>query len=98
MRLTRRGRVVVLLTALLLAFAVGVLVAATSVATQEPGTPAPTKVMTVGTGDTLWDIAADLTPAGGDVRETMRGDRGAQRPRLRHARRRPAPGRTCPVS
>jgi LysM repeat protein len=70
-RLTHRGRVVVLLAALLLAFVVGVLVAAGSVATQEPGTPEPTRIMTVGTGDTLWAIAADLTPAGGDVRDTM---------------------------
>jgi LysM repeat protein len=70
-RLTRRGRVVVLLAALVLAFVVGVLVAAASVATQEPGTAEPTKILTVGSGDTLWDIAADITPAGGDVRETM---------------------------
>ena len=33
----------------------------------EAGTPAPTEVLTVGSGDTLWAIAADLA-ADGDVR------------------------------
>lgn len=63
-RLTRRGRVVVLVAALLLAFAVGVVVAAGSVATGEAGTPEPTKVVTVGSGDTLWGIASDLADDG----------------------------------
>jgi hypothetical protein len=70
-RLTRRGRVVVLLAALVLAFAVGVIVAAGSVATGEAGTPEATKVITVGSGDTLWAISADLAD-GGDVRSMMR--------------------------
>lgn len=69
-RLTRRGRVVVLLAALLLAFVVGVVVAAGSVATGEAGTPEPTRVITVGSGDTLWAIAADLADDG-DVRAMM---------------------------
>lgn len=69
-RLTRRGRVVVLVAALLLAFAVGVVVAAGSVATGEAGTPEPTKVVTVGTGDTLWGIASDLADDG-DVQSMM---------------------------
>ena len=69
-RLTRRGRVVVLLAALILAFAVGVMVAAGSVATGEAGTPEPTKVITVGAGDTLWAIASDLADDG-DVRSMM---------------------------
>ena len=71
MRLTRRGRVVVVVAALLVAFAIGVFVtAAGSVATQQPGTPEPTKIVQVGTGDTLWDIAADLADDG-DVRAMM---------------------------
>lgn len=69
-RLTRRGRVVVLLASLVLAFVVGILVAAGSVATGEAGTPEPTRVLTVGTGDTLWGIASDLADDG-DVRDMM---------------------------
>ncbi|GAB3253915.1 LysM peptidoglycan-binding domain-containing protein [Nocardioides dilutus] len=63
-RLTRRGRVVVFLLSLVLAFAIGILVAAGSVATGEAGTPEPTRVVTVSTGDTLWGIAADLADDG----------------------------------
>jgi hypothetical protein len=70
-RLTRRGRVVVVLAALLVAFAIGVFVtAAGSVATQQPGTPEPTQIVQVGTGDTLWDIASGLADDG-DVRGMM---------------------------
>jgi len=70
-RLTRRGRVVVLVAALLVAFAIGVFVtAAGSVATQEPGTPEPTKIVQVGSGDTLWGISSELADDG-DVREMM---------------------------
>ncbi len=70
-RLTRRGRVVVVVAALLVAFAIGVFVtAAGSVATQRPGSPEPTRIVQVGTGDTLWDIAADLADDG-DVRAVI---------------------------
>jgi LysM repeat protein len=69
-RLTRRGRVVVLLAALVVAFAVGVLAAGSVVATGEAGRPEATKVMTVGSGDTLWAIASDLADDG-DVRAMM---------------------------
>lgn len=70
-RLTRRGRVVVFVISLLLAFVVGILIAAGSVATQEPGMPEPTRVITVGTGDTLWGISTELA-GDGDTREMMR--------------------------
>jgi hypothetical protein len=63
-RLTRRGRLVVFLFSLVLAFAIGILVAAGSVATGEAGTPEPTKIVTVSTGDTLWGIASDLADDG----------------------------------
>lgn len=66
-RLTRRGRVVVLALALLVVLGLGLMLAAGSVATDEPGTPEPTRVVMVGTGDTLWDIAAGLADDG-DVR------------------------------
>jgi Tfp pilus assembly protein FimV len=70
-RLTRRGRVVVVVAALLVAFAIGVFVtAAGSVATQRPGSPEPTRIVQVGAGDTLWDIAAGLADDG-DVRAVM---------------------------
>lgn len=66
-RLTRRGRLVVVAIALLALLAVGFVLASGSVATDEPGTPVPTRVVTVGSGDTLWAIAADLAEDG-DVR------------------------------
>ncbi len=69
-RLTRRGRLVVFVAALVLAFAVGIIVSAGSVATDEAGTPEPTRVVTVSTGDTLWAIASDLAEDG-DVQEMM---------------------------
>jgi cell division protein YceG involved in septum cleavage len=70
-RLTRRGRLVVVVAALLVAFAVGVFVtAAGSVATQQTGTPEPTKIVQVSSGDTLWDIASPLADDG-DVRAVM---------------------------
>jgi Tfp pilus assembly protein FimV len=70
-RLTHRGRLVVVVAALLVAFAVGVFVtAAGSVATQQPGTPAPTKIVQVHSGDTLWEIASGLADDG-DVRAMM---------------------------
>jgi hypothetical protein len=69
-RLTRRGRMTVLLLGLAIALAVGVFLGAGSVATEHPGTPAPTRVVMVGSGETLWDIAADAAAATGsdDVR------------------------------
>ena len=69
-RLTHRGRVVVVLLALAAVLAVGILLASGSVATDEPGTPEPTRVVQVGTGDTLWDIAADAADDG-DVRSMI---------------------------
>ena len=70
-RLTRRGRVVVLLGALLLAFAVGVFItAAGSVATQEPASPGTTDIVQVGPGDSLWSIASERA-SDGDVRDMM---------------------------
>lgn len=65
-RLTRRGRLVVLLGALLVVLALGVLWGAGSVATEQAGTAEPTTIVQVGPGDTLFDIAAAVT-VDGDV-------------------------------
>ena len=72
-RLTRRGRVTVLLLGLALALAGGIFLGAGSAATERPGTPEPTRVVQVGTGDTLWAIAADAAAATGedDVRDMV---------------------------
>ena len=70
LRLTRRGRLVVFLVGLLVAVAVAIAFAGGSVATAEKGTPAPTDTIVVGTGATLWDIAA-ARAEGGDVRDMM---------------------------
>ena len=69
-RLTRRGRVVVVLFALVAVIAVGIMVAAGSVATGQGGTPEPTAVVQVGPGDTLWGIASE-TAEPGHVREMV---------------------------
>ncbi len=66
LRLTRRGRAVVVVLGLLLVLAVGVFFGAGSVATERPGTPEPTRIVMVGQGDTLWAIAADAAAATGD--------------------------------
>ena len=65
-RLTRRGRVTVLLLGLALALAGGIFLGAGSAATERPGDPDRTRVVQVGTGDTLWAIAADAAAATGE--------------------------------
>ena len=69
-RLTRRGRLVVLAFALLAVLAIGIVLASGAVGTQEAGTPEPTETVMVGTGDTLWDIAADAA-GDGEVRDMV---------------------------
>jgi LysM domain len=59
-RLTRRGRLVLLALLLALAGLVGVLVAASTGEAAAPARPAPTVV--VQPGDTLWSIAARYAP------------------------------------
>ena len=59
-RLTRRGRLVLLTLLLLLAGLVGVLVAASTGEAAPPAGPAPTVV--VRPGDTLWSIASRYAP------------------------------------
>ncbi|WP_204163938.1 LysM peptidoglycan-binding domain-containing protein [Nocardioides solisilvae] len=69
-RLTRRGRVVVLAVALLFVLVAGIFLGGGSFATQESGTPAPTEIVMVQEGDTLWGIAAAIAEDG-DVRAVM---------------------------
>lgn len=69
-RLTRRGRVVLLAAALAVLMLLGFALASVAVGTETPGQAADTEIVMVGTGDTLWGIASDLT-TDGDVRSTM---------------------------
>lgn len=63
-RLTRRGRLVVLLAALVAVLVLGVVWGGGSSATERPGTPEPTLVVTVQPGETLYGIAATVTTDG----------------------------------
>jgi hypothetical protein len=63
-RLTRRGRVVVTLGFLVAILAVLVAFGSVSAATDDPGTPLRTRTVVVHTGDTLWEIAADIAGPG----------------------------------
>lgn len=71
-RLTRRGRIVVLVLACAVVAAVAVMLAAGSAATDDAGSAAQVEVVSVAPGDTLWgiagDVAADLDI---DVREAV---------------------------
>jgi hypothetical protein len=69
-RLTRRGRLVVFVTSLFLVLAVAFVLADGAVGTDEAGQAAPTEVVQVAPGDTLWGIASELA-ADGDVRSMM---------------------------
>ena len=68
LRLTRRGRLVVFMTGLLLVLALGVLWGSGSVASEEPGRDA-TLTVQVEPGDTLYDLAARVST--GDVNATV---------------------------
>ena len=67
-RLTHRGRMVVLGLGLAAALGLGLLGASHALAGDQPE---PTRVVTVQPGQTLWDVASAVTPSGGDVRSTM---------------------------
>lgn len=70
-RLTRRGRLVVLALALLVVLAVGVALGGGSAATGESGVDVATEVVVVDHGDTLWGIASQRAAHGGEVRAVM---------------------------
>lgn len=69
-RLTRRGRLMVFLVALAFVLALGVLLGARSIATDEAGPGETTRVVMVDEGQTLWQIAAGLSEDG-EVRSMM---------------------------
>lgn len=72
LRLTRRGRLVVFVAALLVAFAVAFVLAGGSSASDSSTQiePSATERIVVEPGQTLWAIAADHA-ADGEVRETV---------------------------
>ena len=63
-RLRRTAVMVVLIGA-------AAIVAPQAFATDESAPPVQLETYTVGSGESLWSIAANLTPEGRDVRETM---------------------------
>lgn len=69
-RLTRRGRVTLLLLFVGLAFALFTAFGGQSAATGEAGEPVETTTVVVGEGDTLWGIASEIAEPG-EVREMI---------------------------
>lgn len=63
-RLTRRGRVVVLLAVLLVALVASIALGGGSMATGEAGERPATEVVVVNEGDTLWGIASSVAEEG----------------------------------
>lgn len=66
-RLTRRGRLVLLVAFVALAFAVLTVLGDNSAATGESGAPVETRTVVIAEGDTLWGIASGIAEPG-DVR------------------------------
>ena len=64
LRLTRRGRLAMFLSTLLMLGVLGVILGSTTVATDEPGAPVPATMVVVEPGQTLWDLAAEANPNG----------------------------------
>ena len=69
-RLTRRGRIVLVLAFLALAAALMTAFGGLATATRDGGTPEPVRIVEVGPGDTLYGIAGQLA-APGKVREMV---------------------------
>jgi hypothetical protein len=69
-RLTRRGKVVVLVGAVLAIALLVVLLGSSSLASDNAGTPQATTTVTVMPGHTLWEIATEANP-NGDIRQTV---------------------------
>ena len=69
-RLTRRGRLVLLAFFLGLVFSALMVFGGQSAATDEQGAPLETELVVVGDGDTLWGIASTVAEPG-EVREMI---------------------------
>jgi hypothetical protein len=69
-RLTRRGKVVVLTAALLVVAVLVVMFGSSTMASDHAGTPQQTTTVRVLPGHTLWQIASDANP-NGDIRATV---------------------------
>ena len=69
-RLTRRGRLVLVFAFLSLAVALMIPMAGFATASLTGGTPEPVRVIEVGPGDTLYAIAAELAEPG-EIREMV---------------------------
>jgi LysM repeat protein len=69
-QLTRRGRIAVLLAALLTLTVLVITLSPSTTATGEAGDQVPTQTITVQPGDTLWKLATDANP-NGDLRQTV---------------------------
>ena len=69
-RLTRRGRLTLLLLFVAAAFLTLSVLAGQSAATGEAGVPVETRTVVVGEGDTLWGIASEVAGPG-EVREMI---------------------------
>jgi hypothetical protein len=69
-RLTRRGRMVIFLVAMIAFGGLTVGLGTQVIATSERGEPVPSRAVTIQPGETLWDIAASANP-GGDIRATV---------------------------
>ena len=69
-RLTRRGRLLVLVVALLVALAAGVLLAQASMA-DDDAAPEATRVVVVTPGTTLWGLASEAADADEDVQSLV---------------------------
>ncbi|CAN5790452.1 hypothetical protein BH20ACT6_BH20ACT6_03940 [soil metagenome] len=70
LRLTRRGRLALLLIALSALLLAAVVVSSTVVASSDAGAPTDTQAVTVQPGQTLWDIA-EASGARGDLRDAV---------------------------
>lgn len=70
LRLTRRGKAVVLTLALLTVALLVVMFGPSTSATDHAGTPQQTTMVRVLPGHTLWQIASDANP-NGDIRATV---------------------------
>ncbi len=70
-RLTRRGHLLLRLTTFVCAVALAIVVGAVVGLAARPAAVPPTVVTTVERGESLWTIAASMTPPGRDVREVV---------------------------